>query len=79
MENNLNIVKPKKSDIAFLNEKIEDLGNLLSDIKNEKYISFSKNILDTIKNFKTNSNERSDIEKFLLEQFRNNTDRSQLT
>ena len=79
MENNLNIVKPKKSDIAFLNEKIEELGNLLSDIKNEKYISLPKNILDTINNFKTKSNERSDIEEFLLEQFKNNTDRSHLT
>ena len=63
------------NNINFSNDKIEEITNIISEIKKEKYISLPKYILDGINNFKTHSNERSEVE---LEQFKNITGRSQL-
>ena len=49
-----------------------------SDNKNEEYIFISKEIYNSIIKFKSVKNEKKDVEKFIINQLKNNPDKRKI-
>ena len=76
---NLNMVKPNLILRKYLKDKIEELEFALTNEKNENFISIPKSVYESIIKFKNFKPEKTEIEKFILKQIKNNPDRSKLS